>query len=73
MGPRGTKTAGEATLSGDMAKSFDLQARYVFPVMIGVISFTIISAAPLYWVVSNTFMIIQEYASGRRFGTEKGA
>jgi YidC/Oxa1 family membrane protein insertase len=71
MGPRGSQSAGEATLSGDMAKSFDVQARYIFPVMIGVISFTITSAAPLYWVTSNSFMIIQEYASGRRFGTEK--
>lgn len=71
MGPRGAATAGEATLSSDMAKSFDIQARYVFPVLIGVISFTIASAAPLYWVTSNIFMIIQEYASGRRFGVTK--
>lgn len=68
MGPRGEQSAGEATLSGDMAKSFDIQARYVFPILIGGISFTITAAAPLYWVVSNTFMIVQEYAMGRRFG-----
>lgn len=67
MGPRGQQSAGEATLSGDMAKSFDIQARYVFPVMIAGISFTITNAAPLYWVVSNAFMIVQEYAMGRRF------
>lgn len=67
MGPRGEQTATEATLSSDMAKSFDLQARYVLPVMIGVISFTIAAAAPLYWVTSNLFMIGQEYLSGRRF------
>jgi YidC/Oxa1 family membrane protein insertase len=67
MGPRGTQSVGEATLSGDMAKSFDIQARYVFPALIGVISFTITSAAPLYWVTSNLFMIAQEYAMGRRF------
>ncbi|OGG75217.1 hypothetical protein A3A41_03775 [Candidatus Kaiserbacteria bacterium RIFCSPLOWO2_01_FULL_54_22] len=67
MGPRGQVTATEATLSGDMARSFDLQARYVLPVIIGVIAYTIPAAAPLYWVTSNIFMIIQEYASGRRF------
>lgn len=71
MGPRGTQSAGEATMSGDMAKSFDIQARYIFPVMIGVISFTVTSAAPLYWVTSNTFMILQEYVSGRRFTITK--
>jgi YidC/Oxa1 family membrane protein insertase len=73
MGPRGSQSAGEATMSSDMAKSFDIQARYVFPVIIGVISYTIIAAAPLYWVTSNIFMILQEYASGRRFNGEKKA
>lgn len=70
MGPREKVPDGspvEASLSGDMAKSFDLQARYVLPVMIGVIGYTIAAAAPLYWATSNTFMILQELASGRRF------
>ncbi len=67
MGPRGQATAVEASLSNDMARSFDLQARYMLPVIIGVIAYTIPSAAPLYWVTSNILMIIQEYASGRRF------
>ena len=67
MGPRGAVTATEASLSSDMARSFDLQARYVLPVIIGVISYTIPAAAPLYWVTSNISMILQEYAMGRRF------
>ena len=70
MGPRQKAleaTPVEASLSGDMAKSFDLQARYMLPLLIGVIAYTIPSAAPLYWVTSNIFMIIQEYLSGRRF------
>lgn len=76
MGPRQKaleSTPVEASLSGDMAKSFDLQARYVLPAIIGVISYTIPAAAPLYWVTSNVSMILQEYASGRRFdgSTEK--
>lgn len=70
MGPREKVPDGspvEASLSGDMAKSFDLQARYVLPAMIGVIGYTVASAATLYWVTSNTFMILQELAAGRRF------
>ncbi len=67
MGPRGSQTVTEATLSNDMAKSFDFQARYVLPVMIGVIGYTITAAAPLYWVTSNLFMIGQEFLAGRRF------
>ncbi len=74
MGPRGSQTpveAVEASFSSDMAKSFDLQARYVLPVIIGVIAATVAAAAPLYWVTSNIFMILQEYISGRRFNPKK--
>lgn len=67
MGKRKKHVASDGTFAGDMAKSFDLQARYVLPVIIGVIAYTIPAAAPLYWVVSNTFMIVQEYSMGRRF------
>jgi YidC/Oxa1 family membrane protein insertase len=67
MGPRGSQTKAEATLSSDMAKSFDLQARYMLPVLIGVIGYTITAAAPLYWVTSNLFMIGQEFVAGRRW------
>lgn len=73
MGPAATKDPSpvESSLSNDMAKSFDLQARYVLPVMIGAIAFSIASAAPLYWTTSNLFMIIQEYLSGKRFSNAK--
>ena len=71
MGPRGEKTAAEESFSNDMAKSFDLQARYVLPLMVGVIAFSIAAAAPLYWVTSNIFMICQELATGRRFHGSK--
>lgn len=57
----------ESSLSGDLAKSFDTQARYVLPALIGVISYSVAAAAPLYWTTSNLFMIAQEYVSGRRF------
>lgn len=57
----------ESSLSGDLAKSFDTQARYVLPAFIGVISYSVAAAAPLYWTTSNLFMIVQEYVSGRRF------
>ncbi len=71
MGPRDTTTPVEATLSSDMARSFDLQARYVFPLLFGVISYFVVAAAPLYWLTSNLFMIVQEFATGRRFNTKK--
>ena len=67
MGPSEKSSPVEASLSGDMAKSFEVQARYVLPAIVGVIGFTLAAAAPLYWTTSNTFMILQEWFSGRRF------
>jgi YidC/Oxa1 family membrane protein insertase len=73
MGPPSQKDPSpvESSLSGDLAKSFDLQARYILPLMIGAIAFSIVAAAPLYWTTSNIFMILQEYLSGKRFNPEK--
>lgn len=74
MGPRGSQTpveAVEASFSKDMAKSFDLQARYLLPLMVGVIGYTIVAAAPLYWIASNLSMIVQELLAGRRFHPKK--
>lgn len=67
MGPSEKSSPVEASLSGDMARSFEIQARYVLPLIVGVIGYSIAAAAPLYWTVSNLFMIAQEYFSGRRF------
>ncbi|MBI2030830.1 membrane protein insertase YidC [Candidatus Kaiserbacteria bacterium] len=71
MGPRVGKTAVEESLSSDMAKSFDLQVRYVLPVVIGFVVYVVAAAAPLYYVTSNIFMIAQEYLAGRRFYDKK--
>jgi membrane protein insertase Oxa1/YidC/SpoIIIJ len=67
MGPSEKSSPVEASLSGDMARSFEVQARYILPALVGVIGFSLAAAAPLYWTTSNTFMILQEYLSGRRF------
>lgn len=57
----------EASLSGDMAKSFEFQARYVMPIIFGGFMFFIPAAASLYSLTANIAMIAQEYISGRRF------
>jgi len=68
MGPRQkVAQAQEKSFSADMARSFDLQMRYFLPIMIAGISYYVVAAAPLYWAVSNLFMIGQEYWMGRRF------
>ena len=73
MGPSEKSSPVEASLSGDMAKSFEVQARYMLPAIVGVIGFSLAAAAPLYWTTSNTFMILQEYLSGRRFNDPDAA
>ncbi len=70
MGPRGSATpveTVESSFSKDMAKSLDFQARYVLPIIVGVIGYTVAAAAPLYWATSSIFMICQELVTGRRF------
>ena len=71
MGPRVGKTAIEESLSSDMARSFDLQVRYILPVVIGFVVYVVAAAAPLFYVTSNIFMIWQEYLAGRRFYDKK--
>lgn len=66
MGPRQPKPhTGEASFSADMARSFDLQARYVLPVLFTAISYSLSAALPLYWATSNMFMIGQELVMSR--------
>lgn len=67
MGPRTKPKATGASFSEDMAASFDLQARYMLPAIIGIVSVSVAAAAPLYWLTSNCAMIAQEYIAGRRF------
>ncbi|MEK7155258.1 MAG: YidC/Oxa1 family membrane protein insertase [Patescibacteria group bacterium] len=57
----------DPSFSGDMAHSFDLQARYVLPIIVAGIAYTLAAAVPLYWTASNLFMIGQELFMGRRF------
>jgi hypothetical protein len=68
MGPRKPREkTDKPSFSADMAHSFDLQARYVLPLIVAGIAYTVSAAVPLYWTTSNVFMIVQEYMMGRRF------
>lgn len=45
----------------DLAKSLHFQMRYLFPIIVTVIAYTISSAVALYWVTSNIASIVQEF------------
>ena len=52
---------GEApSLQADFARSMQLQMRYVMPIIIFVVAFTVSAAVALYFTVSNVAMIAQE-------------
>lgn len=70
MGPRGSATpveTVESSFSTDMARTFDFQARYILPGIVGLIGLTLPAVAPLYMTTASIFMIGQEYFAGRRF------
>jgi|SRR3989344_105026 len=63
MPPAAKKEEAVAPLSfkEEFARSFQTQARYVFPVMVFFLSYTVFPAAvALYWVTSNLFSIGHE-------------
>lgn len=65
--PEKKPQATSGTFSGDLARSFEVQARYVLPATFVLLSAFIPSAAMLYLTTSNAFMIAQELFAGRRF------
>lgn len=65
--PRKQEPSKTPSFSAELARSFDLQARYVLPATFVVLSYFIPNAAMLYLVTSNLFMIGQELAMGRRY------
>lgn len=60
------ETNGEQSFRNDLAKSMHIQMRYVLPIIVGVIAYTISAAVALYWTTSNIFAIGQELFVRRR-------
>ncbi len=53
------KQKGES-FKDELARNFTFQMRYMFPIFVFFISYTISAAVALYWAVSNIFMIVHE-------------
>ncbi len=52
--------AKEGTFKADFAKSMNLQMKYVFPLLIGFVAYSVSAAVALYLVTSTLFDIVQE-------------
>lgn len=50
----------DTSFKGQMAKSMQFQMKYILPIFIAFVAYTVSAAIALYWVVSNTITIIQE-------------
>ena len=61
-----TKDGETDTFKADLQKSLQLQMKYFLPVIIAVIAYALSAAVSLYFIVSNLFMIGQEYYLRRK-------
>ena len=61
----------DTSLSSSFAQSMQFQMRYVMPVIIAVIVYTLPAMIGLYWTTSNLFMIGQEIVIRRRMSLDK--
>lgn len=66
--------SGEAgSFSHDMAKSMQLQMKYVFPVVMAFVAYVISAAIALYFLVSNLFQLFQELYLRRKRARARAA
>lgn len=63
--PEPKKDPNKTDFKADFAHTMHLQMRYVLPVIIGVVAYTISAAVALYFTVSNLMMIAQEFVVRR--------
>lgn len=64
--PIKTDTNAPVSFKNDLARSMSFQMRYIMPVIVFFISYSVSAAVALYWSVSNLFMIGQEIYVRRR-------
>jgi len=62
------KEGATINFSDELKKNMAIQARYVLPIVIGMVSWGFPGAVPLYWVTSNIFSISHELLVRRSAG-----
>lgn len=67
----GTKKPKDRSFQGDFARTMQLQMKYVFPVVIVFIAYSLSAMIALYWTTSNLFTIVQEWYLRNKFKKEK--
>jgi len=59
-------TGNEFSLKDEFAKSLNVQMRYVMPIVIIFIAYSLSAVVALYWTTSNAFAVVQEYFIRKR-------
>jgi YidC/Oxa1 family membrane protein insertase len=65
--PPREKKDGQPTLKSELARSMNIQMRYVMPIFVAFIAYNISGAVGLYWTTSNIFAIAQEVYLRKKF------
>jgi len=60
-------TSATKDTQGDIARAMTTQMKYVFPVVVAIISYSISAALSIYWITSNVFAILQEIYIKRKY------
>lgn len=63
----------EPSFKDELAKSMNLQMRYILPIFIGFIAYSISGAVALYFIVSGVFAVGQEFFVKRKLRLESEA
>lgn len=58
--PTPEKKEGKRSFQEELARSMQIQTKYVLPIFIGVIAYQVSAAVALYWCTNNIFTILQE-------------
>lgn len=61
-----SSTGGKASFQESFSKSMQMQMKYVFPIIVIFISYSISNAIALYWITSNLFMVGQQIYTKRK-------
>ncbi len=68
--PKKKSLEDKPSMKDDIARSMHMQMKYVMPIIITVVAYTISAAIALYWVTSNLFAIGQELLVRRQIKAE---
>lgn len=65
------KAKNDKSFKDDLAKSMNIQMRYIFPVIVLFIAYSVSGAVALYWTTSNLFTLGQELVIRKQLGHGK--